>query len=158
MDLPPHPCCVQVRHQLWQSQDGGPADEWVGLPSSCVASPPCLCPPLPCCVQFRYGTDCSRKMAGLPMEPSSLPSTPWVAPAVGLAPPAWSGSGEGGGGGGEGGGDEDSGGSGGAGGGGRRTTRKRPFIFVYDLPTDYNARLLQYKIDPMACSWRTFEV
>ena len=24
--------------------------------------------------------------------------------------------------------------------------RKRPFIFVYDLPPEYNSRMLQYKI------------
>ena len=37
-------------------------------------------------------------------------------------------------------------------------SRKRPLIYVYDLPPDYNSRLLQYKIDSRACSWRTFQV
>ena len=28
--------------------------------------------------------------------------------------------------------------------------RKRPFIFVYDLPPEYNSRMLQYKIHAWA--------
>ena len=67
-------------------------------------------------------------------------------------------TGRSGGGGGEGG----DGGSGGASryGAGRVSPprRKRPLIFIYDLPPDYNSRLLQYKNNPYVCSWRTFEV
>ena len=44
---------------------------------------------------------------------------------------------------------------------GRKTSRHRrrrhPLIYVYNLPPDYNARLLQYKINPTACSWRGYE-
>ena len=34
--------------------------------------------------------------------------------------------------------------------------RQRPFIYVYDLPPLYNARMLQYKNKPNACSHRLF--
>ena len=34
--------------------------------------------------------------------------------------------------------------------------RQRPFIYVYDLPPLYNSRMLQYKINPSACSHRVF--
>jgi hypothetical protein len=29
---------------------------------------------------------------------------------------------------------------------------------VYDLPPEYNARMLQYKINPKACSWTGFVI
>ena len=31
-----------------------------------------------------------------------------------------------------------------------RARRKRPFVYVYDLPPEYNSRLLQYKITSWA--------
>ena len=34
--------------------------------------------------------------------------------------------------------------------------RRRPFVYVSDLPPMYNAQLLQYKLKPSACSWRLF--
>jgi hypothetical protein len=32
--------------------------------------------------------------------------------------------------------------------------RLRPLIYVYDLPPDYNARLLQYRIEINSCVYR----
>ena len=162
-----------------------------------------------------YGTDCSRKRAGLPIEPSSLPFKPWILTAVDPGTPAWAprkaarGAAEGQ--------PRAAGDSGAAAGAGANASqgvrglkgltagsaatedpspladldgeatdagsvgaedegafalgrtkarrppvagggRKRPLIYVYDLPPDYNSRLLQYKIDSRACSWRTFQV
>ena len=37
-----------------------------------------------------------------------------------------------------------------------RRSRRRPFIYVYDLPPIYNSRMLQYKIDPGSGSHRLF--
>ncbi|KAI8471681.1 MAG: hypothetical protein J3K34DRAFT_506016 [Monoraphidium minutum] len=35
-------------------------------------------------------------------------------------------------------------------------TRRRPFIFVYDTPAPYAARMLQYRIERHTCTWRGF--
>jgi hypothetical protein len=35
--------------------------------------------------------------------------------------------------------------------------RKRPFIYVYDLPPAYNSRMLQYRLGKQSCSWRVWE-
>ena len=40
---------------------------------------------------------------------------------------------------------------------GSRRRRRRPLIYVYDLPPEFNSRLLQYKIGNAACSHRLFE-
>lgn len=40
---------------------------------------------------------------------------------------------------------------------GSRRARRRPFIYVYDLPPLYNSHMLQYKINPNACSHRLFQ-
>ena len=147
---------------------------------------------------LRYGTDCSRKAAGLPIEPPTLfTSRPWLSAAARMPTSAqpYNGSASAGGGRAEGraggrrpgGGEQtaeeeeeegpqglrllqggasgllrrrEGGGGGGGGGGGRAglrgVSRKRPYIYVYDLPPEYNARMLQYKINPTACSWRLF--
>ena len=92
-----------------------------------------------------YGTDCSRNAAGRPTEPSTLfQQRPWLENAV-RNPEADRGKGPRGTEGGRGG---NVGGVGGA--GTTRSRRRRPFIYVYDLPPDYNARMLQYKIDSTA--------
>ncbi|KAJ9511447.1 hypothetical protein QJQ45_029894, partial [Haematococcus lacustris] len=36
------------------------------------------------------------------------------------------------------------------------THRPRPLIYVYDLPSAYNARMLQYRVDKMQCVWRAY--
>lgn len=80
-------------------------------------SQPRSAPPLPS--PGWYGHDCSRKVAGQPLEPSRIPSMSWLActvtepPAAKEPPPA--------------------------------PTRKRPLIYVYDLEPLYSQRLLQYR-------------
>ncbi|KAL6745753.1 exostosin-like glycosyltransferase [Haematococcus lacustris] len=77
-----------------------------------------------------YGTDCARKIAGAPMEPSLLESRPWLRQHVGLpleAQPQLP-----------------------------STPRKRPLIYIYDLPPAYNARMLQYRVYGPACVWRKY--
>lgn len=34
--------------------------------------------------------------------------------------------------------------------------RKRPFIYVYDLPAEFNTKLVQQKNNPGVCNWRRF--
>jgi hypothetical protein len=36
------------------------------------------------------------------------------------------------------------------------TTRKRPFIYVYDMPPAYTSRMLQYRMDKASCTWRVW--
>ncbi len=108
------------------------------------------------CDEGWYGCDCSRKVAGAEVEPPQI--SQWLLPVVKqhsqnkraaqdgtfqrAGDPA-----------------DDGGGANGTApkpSGGRR--RRRPFIFVYDLPPEYNAHMLQYKVNDGACSWRIFEV
>jgi hypothetical protein len=37
------------------------------------------------------------------------------------------------------------------------TPRKRPFIYVYDLPPLYNAHMLQYRMDSNYCMYRRYK-
>ncbi|KAL6749482.1 exostosin-like glycosyltransferase [Haematococcus lacustris] len=77
-----------------------------------------------------YGTDCARKIAGAPMEPSLHESQPWLRQHVGLpleAQPQLP-----------------------------STPRKRPLIYIYDLPPAYNARMLQYRVYGPTCVWRMY--
>ncbi|PNH05410.1 hypothetical protein TSOC_008334 [Tetrabaena socialis] len=75
----------------------------------------CICEP------GYYGHDCARRRAGLPLLPSAIPTTPWLAsvlrepPAAREPPPA--------------------------------ATRRRPLIYVYDLEPLYQAKLMQYRYD-----------
>ncbi|GAX81627.1 hypothetical protein CEUSTIGMA_g9055.t1 [Chlamydomonas eustigma] len=106
------------------------------------------------CHDSWYGTDCSRKVQGLPEEPPSY--SPWVLPVVKqkeLSLAAIS----------------------------RRMkrrdrvlysstnndpesllskqgvpSRKRPYIYVYDVPPQYHSHMLQYKNHASECSWRVF--
>ncbi|GAX80495.1 hypothetical protein CEUSTIGMA_g7933.t1 [Chlamydomonas eustigma] len=83
-----------------------------------------------------YGTDCMRKIAGSVMEAGSLPNRPWLRTVAAIAPEALPES---------------------------TTTppqsnpreeQRRPLIFVYDLPPEYNARMLQYRGNRPACVYR----
>lgn len=83
-----------------------------------------------------YGTDCSRKRA----------SQQDVDDGLGLNGKA---------------GDATSKGSSNTGSAGRSAKgggRRRPLIYVYDVPPEYNTRMLQYKIDTRICSWRGYDV
>ncbi|KAG2494841.1 hypothetical protein HYH03_007081 [Edaphochlamys debaryana] len=71
------------------------------------------------CDEGYYGHDCSRRKAGLPLLPSRIPTTPWLAsvvrePPAALEPPP-------------------------------RATRRRPLVYVYDLEPLFQAKILQYK-------------
>lgn len=89
----------------------------------------------------RYGVDCSRRAAGLPLdEPPSEPTQPWVA-ALGLGglPPAAQrmleepGQGQA---------------QGQAQGQGlSQGQRRKPLIYVYDVPSTYATRMLQYRFE-----------
>ena len=35
--------------------------------------------------------------------------------------------------------------------------RKRPFIYVYDMPPAYTGRMLQYRLGKNQCTWRVWE-
>eukprot|EP00798_Chlamydomonas_sp_ICE-L_P025771 gene25771-11436_t len=94
------------------------------------------------CHEGWYGTDCARKRAGVPMEPSDMESTrPWLNEVTKL-PQAMINPEE-----------------------NKITrpdgqmslpTRKRPFIYVYDLPAEYNTRMTQFRLASRACVWRSF--
>lgn len=82
----------------------------------------------------RYGTDCSRKRAGLPinqaeLDGSSLP--PAIRPLVRMPPAALDPP--------------------------PRPTRKRPLIYIYDMPANWTTLFLQYRGTKAPCTWRTFE-
>ncbi|KAL6761490.1 exostosin-like glycosyltransferase [Haematococcus lacustris] len=69
-----------------------------------------------------YGHDCSRRKAGLPMEPGEHHvSKPWLKPVVRDVPAAADPQ--------------------------LRTHRRRPFIYVYDLHPMYNLHMMQYRLD-----------
>ncbi|GFR49029.1 hypothetical protein Agub_g11051, partial [Astrephomene gubernaculifera] len=115
-----------------------------------------------------YGTDCARKAAGLRTEPGlhETGSRPWLTDTVRVSPEAalaaattattaTTGAAVAG-------TTEASSklaataaAAAGAAGGGA-VARKRPLIYVYDLPPAYNARMLQYRNDRGLCTWRTF--
>ncbi|KAG2494839.1 hypothetical protein HYH03_007079 [Edaphochlamys debaryana] len=80
------------------------------------------------CDDGYYGHDCSRRKAGLPLLPSRIPTTPWLAsvvrePPAALEPPP-------------------------------RATRRRPLVYVYDLEPLFQARLLQYRVGTTTCLHR----
>ncbi|KAG2481857.1 hypothetical protein HYH03_019181 [Edaphochlamys debaryana] len=84
------------------------------------------------CDDGYYGHDCSRRKAGLPLLPSRIPTTPWLAsvvrePPAALEPPP-------------------------------RATRRRPLVYVYDLEPLFQARLLQYRISPPWCVHRRHDL
>ncbi|GFR40871.1 hypothetical protein Agub_g1522 [Astrephomene gubernaculifera] len=83
------------------------------------------------CDEGYYGHDCARRKAGLPLQPSTLPTKPWLAsvlhePPAALEPPP-------------------------------KATRKRPLIYVYDLEPLYQSKLLQYRVSPTWCVFRRHE-
>lgn len=79
-----------------------------------------------------YGTDCSRKAAGAEVEASDLDNgrKPWLKRPSAVPAEA------------------------------REVpalpTRKRPLIYVYDVPPPYTTRMLQYRLVRKACVWRHF--
>ena len=75
--------------------------------------------------------DCSRKKAGLPLEPSRISQQGWLKTTVvealaAMEPPP-------------------------------KPTRKRPLIYVYDLDPLYNQKMLQYRIPSAWCVHRKYE-
>ncbi|KXZ53467.1 hypothetical protein GPECTOR_7g917 [Gonium pectorale] len=82
----------------------------------------------PRCDDGYYGHDCARRKAGLPLQPSLIPTRPWLAsmlhePPAAIEPPP-------------------------------KATRKRPLIYVYDLEPLYQSKLLQYRVSPPWCVHR----
>ncbi|KXZ53466.1 hypothetical protein GPECTOR_7g916 [Gonium pectorale] len=80
------------------------------------------------CDDGYYGHDCARRKAGLPLQPSLIPTRPWLAsmlhePPAAMEPPP-------------------------------KATRKRPLIYVYDLEPLYQSKLLQYRVSPPWCVHR----
>lgn len=76
-----------------------------------------------------YGHDCSRKRAGLPLEPSRIASQRWLSsvvaePAAAKDPPP-------------------------------APSRKRPLIYIYDTEPLYLQKLLQYRWVQCVCGWPT---
>eukprot|EP00955_Chlamydomonas_euryale_P073121 361620-Chlamydomonas_euryale.AAC.2 len=102
-----------------------------------------------------YGTDCARRRAGTGVPTSGLEAQrPWLQDLVRRPPALTAAQGAGGARGpasvraGE--GDKEgyeSSGSGGAIGEDAAPPRRRPFVYVYDLPPAYNTRMLQYRVD-----------
>ncbi|EFJ41258.1 hypothetical protein VOLCADRAFT_119761, partial [Volvox carteri f. nagariensis] len=84
------------------------------------------------CDEGYYGHDCARRRAGLPLLPSAVPTTPWLAsvirePPAAMEPPP-------------------------------HATRKRPLIYVYDLEPLYQSKILQYRISPPWCVHRRHDL
>ncbi len=40
--------------------------------------------------------------------------------------------------------------------GDRPEPRKRPLIYIYELPAEFNVRLMQYRIEKKHCTWRNW--
>ncbi|KAI3432296.1 hypothetical protein D9Q98_003856 [Chlorella vulgaris] len=77
-----------------------------------------------------FGTDCAQRMAGIPWSPGMEDGErPWLKPFV-HTPAALEPA--------------------------ENATRKRPLIYVYDLPPMYNAIMLQYRVDFSSCVHRQF--
>ncbi|GLI62946.1 hypothetical protein VaNZ11_005800 [Volvox africanus] len=78
-----------------------------------------------------YGSDCTRKRAGLALEPARhLGNDAWLEPLIVIPPaslpvPA-------------------------------SPTRPRPLIYVYDVPPEYTSRMLQYRVAADSCVWRRY--
>ena len=77
------------------------------------------------------GMDCSRKKAGLPLEPSRISQQGWLKTTVvealaAMEPPP-------------------------------KPTRKRPLIYVYDLEPLYSQKMLQYRIPSSWCVHRKYD-
>ncbi|KAG1671014.1 hypothetical protein FOA52_014258 [Chlamydomonas sp. UWO 241] len=93
-----------------------------------------------------YGTDCVRRKAGLEMPLSGVEAErSWLGGVV-KQPPALTAAAGG----------QAAGGREDGAGGAAPLKRLRPFIYVYDLPPAYNARMLQYRVEKTLCAWRGF--
>ncbi|KAG1658531.1 hypothetical protein FOA52_008417 [Chlamydomonas sp. UWO 241] len=90
-----------------------------------------------------YGTDCSRRRGGMEIDPiAELPV--WLSPVVKVPPASLPPLVE-----------EQAEGAG-RGEGGRVVGRRRPLMYVYDMPPHLNTQMLQYKLTPGACNHRIF--
>ncbi|GFR52399.1 hypothetical protein Agub_g14911 [Astrephomene gubernaculifera] len=76
-----------------------------------------------------YGLDCSRKQAGAELEEGRL-GEPWLQEVV-VVPPASLPTPP-------------------------TPTRPRPLIYVYDMPTEYTSKMLQYRLGVDSCLWRRY--
>lgn len=65
--------------------------------------------------------DCARKAQGEPMEESMLATRPWLRAHVALTPEAQPKLPD--------------------------TPRRRPLVYIYDLPPEFTTRMLQYRIN-----------
>eukprot|EP00884_Botryococcus_braunii_P008777 jgi/Botrbrau1/17900/Bobra.50_1s0001.1 len=83
------------------------------------------------CHEGYYGHDCARRRAGFPDVPGDELARPWLLEAM-VPPPA-------------------------AADPPVLKKRLRPLIYVYDLPPDYNSRLLEYRVDKGSCVHRLFD-
>ncbi|MEW5310146.1 MAG: hypothetical protein WDW38_001973 [Sanguina aurantia] len=77
-----------------------------------------------------YGTDCTRKRAGSEMEEGDFESKPWLKETVGIPPAAAAVP--------------------------AAPTRKRPLIYIYDMPPEFTTRMHQYRISGNACVYRRY--
>eukprot|EP00884_Botryococcus_braunii_P019031 jgi/Botrbrau1/5811/Bobra.0155s0033.1 len=84
------------------------------------------------CYDGFYGHDCARWRPGIKPLPDPRKAKPWLKPVF-VPPPS-------------------------AGDPPPSATRLRPLIYVYDLPADYNTRLLQYRFPSNSCGYRLFAV
>ncbi|KAK9805384.1 hypothetical protein WJX73_009679 [Symbiochloris irregularis] len=82
------------------------------------------------CDEGFYGHDCARHAAGADMSTDAiLLEKPWIAEVVTNAAVDVT----------------------------QSRPQLRPLIYVYDLPSMYNTRMLQYRIAKNTCLWRSFE-
>ncbi|KAG2501893.1 hypothetical protein HYH03_000391 [Edaphochlamys debaryana] len=82
------------------------------------------------CHEGWYGADCSRKKAGSPMEPGMQEADrPWLNQVMQIPPAALESP---------------------------PPTRRRPLIYVYDVPPAFTTRMLQYALVSTACKWRVW--
>ncbi|KAG2444184.1 hypothetical protein HYH02_009122 [Chlamydomonas schloesseri] len=128
-----------VSKSAWKPSCGGPEDlggEYCDQPNEAFCPGACsghgACNVGFCiCDEGYYGHDCARRKAGLPLLPSRIPTTPWLAsvvrePPAALEPPP-------------------------------SATRRRPLIYVYDLEPLYNAKMLQYRHASAWCTHRFYD-
>mmetsp|Transcript_28884 Transcript_28884/g.77805 ORF Transcript_28884/g.77805 Transcript_28884/m.77805 type:complete len:776 (-) Transcript_28884:785-3112(-) len=79
-----------------------------------------------------YGHDCAQRKKGAHASPGDvLKARPWLKHVLQPVPAALPPS--------------------------ERPFRNRPFIYVYDLPPEFNAHMMQYRVDKHLCTSRVFE-
>jgi len=83
------------------------------------------------CHEGYYGYDCSRRRQAVEARPGlEAKERPWLKPHVMPVPAALDPP--------------------------PRSSRKRPLIYVYDLPPEFNSRLLQYRVERGYCMYKGF--